>query len=191
MARSRKPPPRPTLDRLAARLDELARKIAALERPAARTPAPAEAPAGDDLLQLLERRRASGKRDPRGRRGAVIYGGSLELGGREYLWAIERPAAGLLALAPDAPAHVLATLAHPQRLRLLIALIEQPRTAAELQKVIGSRSPGPLYHHLRELLALGVVAQEERRYTVPARHVVPLLAALALAIDLGARRASA
>lgn len=196
MARVRSPKPKPepaptsapTLEQLAARVDELTRKVAALERPTARRAPPVEAaPPDDDLLQLLERRRAGGKRDPRGRRGAVVYGGSLELAGREYLWAIERPATGLLALEPDAPAHVLATLAHPQRLRLLLALVEEPRTAAELQKAIGSKSPGPLYHHLRDLLALGVVAQEERRYVVPARHVVPLLAALALAIDLGAR----
>lgn len=181
------PTPTPTLEQLAARVDELTRKVAALERPSARRAPRVEAvPPDDDLLQLLERRRASGKRDPHGRRGSVVYGGSLELAGREYLWAIERPAASLLALDPAAPAHGLATLAHPQRLRLLLALIEEPRTAAELQKVIGSKSPGPLYHHLRDLLALGVVAQEERRYVVPARHVVPLLAALALAIDLGA-----
>ena len=182
---------RPTLEQLAARVDELARKVAALERPTARRrTAAAAAPAagaGDDLLRLLERRRAAEGRAPRGRRGAVMYGGSVALAGREYLWAIERPLAGLLALDPDGPAQVLATLAHPQRLRLLIALIEEPRTAAELQQVIGGKSPGPLYHHLRDLLALGVVAQQERRYVVPARHVVPLLAALALALDLGAR----
>jgi DNA-binding transcriptional ArsR family regulator len=176
------------VEQLAARVDALTRKVAALERPPARREALVEAsPTGDDLLQLLERRRAAGKRDPQGRRGAVVYGGSLELAGREYLWAMERPATGLLALDPEVPAQVLATLAHPQRLRLLLALIEEPRTAAELQQVIGSKSPGPLYHHLRDLLALGVVAQQERRYVVPARHVVPLLAALALAIDLGAR----
>lgn len=191
-------PRRPTLEQVAARVDELTRKVATLERAQVRPPAaarratpalPAELPTGDDLLQLLERRRAATKRDARGHRGAVVYGGSVELAGREYLWAIERPAPGLLALDPAAPAHVLATLAHPQRLRLLVAMIEQPRTAAELQKVIGSKSAGPLYHHLRDLLALGVVEQQERRYAVPARHVVPLLTALALALDLGARTA--
>ena len=117
----------------------------------------------------------------------MLYAGGVTAGGAEYLWAIERPLGDLLEIDPDAPAHVLATLAHPQRLRILIALVDRPRTAAELQKVIGSRSPGPLYHHLRDLLALGVVAQRERRYEVPARHVVPLLAAISLTIDLAAR----
>lgn len=185
----------PTVQQLAARLDELTRKVAALERssevPRAKSrkraePAPAE-PGGDDLLRLVERRRAAQARDARGRRGTIVYGGSLELAGAEYLWGIERPVSGLLSLDLERTAHVLATLAHPQRLRLLLAVIEQPRTAAELQKVIGSKSPGPLYHHLRDLVALGVVVQHDRRYVVPARHVVPLLAALAVALDLGAR----
>ncbi|MBZ0236146.1 MAG: winged helix-turn-helix domain-containing protein, partial [Deltaproteobacteria bacterium] len=123
-------------------------------------------------------------------RGAVAYGGGLELDGREYLWQIERPVPGLLALDPDGYAHVLAALAHPHRWRLLVALVEAPRSAAELQQVIGSASPGPLYHHLRDLLALGIVVQRDRHYTVPARHVVPLLTAIALAIDLGARPSS-
>jgi DNA-binding transcriptional ArsR family regulator len=184
----------PTLQQLASRVDELTRKVAALEKPAGRgtgrkhkEPAALTTATGDDLLRLVERRRSAQPRDKRGRRGAVVYAGSLELSGAEYLWGIERPLTALLELDPERPAHILATLAHPQRLRLLVALIEQPRTAAELQKVIGGRSPGPLYHHLRELLALGVVAQRERHYIVPARHVVPLLAALALAVDLGAR----
>ncbi len=176
-------PKKPTLEQLAARVDALARKVEALARAPKRRPPVEAGPSADDLLTLLERRRHA-SRDA----GTIAYGGSVELSGREYLWGIERPVPGLLGLDPDAPAHVLATLAHPQRLRLLVALIEQPRTAAELQEVIGSKSPGPLYHHLRDLLALGVVTQADRRYTVPARHVVPLLTALALAIDLGARR---
>jgi DNA-binding transcriptional ArsR family regulator len=178
---------------LAQRVDELAREVAALRGAPARGRGRARAPeggapaTGDDLLALLERRRAAAARDPRGRRGPVVYGGCVEAGGREYLWALERPIAGLLALDPAWPAQVLATLAHPQRLRLLLALVEEPRTAAELQRVIESRSPGPLYHHLRDLLAIGVVAQHERRYLVPARHVVPLLAVLTAVLDVGAR----
>jgi len=194
MSAARRPP---TVQQLAARLDALTRKVAALEQSVegprakasgrrAEQATPAE-PAGDDLLRLVERRRVAQARDARGRRGAIVYGGSLELAGAEYLWGIERPLAGLLSLDLERTAHVLATLAHPQRLRLLLAVIEQPRTAAELQKVLGSKSPGPLYHHLRDLLALGVVVQQDRRYAVPPRHVVPLLAALALALDLGAR----
>ena len=186
MPRARRPP---TTQELAAQLEQLAAKVARLERPARARPKPDRAVTGEDLLRHLEQRRAAYPRDRRGVGGAVVYGGSIELGGAEYLWGIERPLSSLLAVDPDGAAHVLAMLGHPQRLRILRALIERPRTAAELQKVIGSRSPGPLYHHLRDLVSLGVVAQQERRYLVPARHVVPLLAALALTIDLAARAA--
>jgi len=191
---SRRPMPRrPTLAQLATQIEALTRKVAALERGApssgSRRGRAAAAPASDDLLALISRRRgapwAQGDR-----RGAVVYGGSVEIGGREYLWGLERPVPGLLATDVSGPAGVLATLAHPQRLRLLVALIEKPRTAAELQKAIGTRSPGPLYHHLRDLVALGVVTQRDRLYEVAARHVVPLLTALSVAIDLGAGRGS-
>jgi DNA-binding transcriptional ArsR family regulator len=177
-------------DDIASQLAELARRVAALEatKGTKSKRAPTTTHDSDDLLQLLERRRAAAPKDRHGRGGVVTYGGSLSLGAAEYLWAIERPLDGVLATELEAAAHVLAMLANPQRLRILVALVEQPRTAAELQKVIASKSPGPLYHHLRDLLALGVVAQHERRYVIPARHVVPLLTALTLTVDLAARR---
>jgi DNA-binding transcriptional ArsR family regulator len=198
VARSTK---RPTPRRRApATLDGLAGQVAALSRrldelagpgPSAATRPPALAAGGDDLglADALAARRGA-PYEAGTRRGAVAYGGGVSIDGREYLWQVERPVPGLLALDPTGPAEVLATLAHPHRLRLLLALIEAPRTAAELQAIIGSSSPGPLYHHLRDLLALGIVVQRERAYLVATRHVVPLLAAIAIAIDLGARRAN-
>lgn len=185
---TRKPAAAPGLDELARQVRQLTRRLDALDdRHTA--PAPPAARAGHDdlgLAETLAQRR--GQPYERGnQRGAIAYGGGVELDGREYLWQIERPVPGLLALDPDGYAAVLAALANSHRWRLIVALIEAPRAAAELQKVIGSASPGPLYHHLRELLALGIVAQRDRHYTVPARHVVPLLTAIALAIDLGAR----
>jgi len=182
--------PKLTLETLARQLRAITERLDALDRPPDR-PAPVAAKPGADfaLAETLAARRGApyeaGKQ-----RGAVAYGGGLEIGGRMYMWQIERPVPGLLALDPASYTHVLASLAHPQRWRLLVALIEAPRTSAELQAVIGSPSPGPLYHHLRELLALGVVVQHERSYSVPARHVVPILVAIALAIDLGAREAT-
>jgi DNA-binding HxlR family transcriptional regulator len=185
---TRKPATAPGLDAVARQVRHLTRRLDALDDRRA-APAPPVARAGQEDLGLadtLAQRR--GEPYERGnQRGAIAYGGGVELDGREYLWQIERPVPGLLALDPDGYTAVLAALAHPHRWRLIVALIEAPRAAAELQKVIGSASPGPLYHHLRELLALGIVAQRDRHYTVPARHVVPLLTAIALALDLGAR----
>jgi DNA-binding transcriptional ArsR family regulator len=172
---------------LVARIDDLVKRVEALEGEPRERPALAEISAELGLANTLAARRGAPYEDER-RRGAIAYGGGVEIEGRAFLWEIERPVPGLLALDPHGPAEVLATLAHPQRLRLLMALIDQPCSAAELQVVIGSSSPGPLYHHLRELLALGVVVQRERIYHVAARHVVPLLTAIAIAVDLGARR---
>jgi hypothetical protein len=184
-ARSASARPVPTVSELARQVRELTRRLDAL----AERPAPTSAPAiGSDLGLAETLARRSGTPYEAGtRRGAIAYGGGVAIDGREYLWEIERPVPGLLALDPDAYTPVLASLAHPHRWRLLVAMIEAPRTAAELQAAIGSASPGPLYHHLRELLALGLVAQRDRHYFVPARHVVPLLCAITLAIDLGAR----
>src|SRR5262245_52484328 len=128
---------RPTLDQLAAQVRTLTRKVAALEgggRARPRPPVPAAA-AGDDLLKLVSGRRGAPWEDG-DRRGAVVYGGDVAIAGATYLWGIERPVPGLLGLDPAGPAEVLAALAHPHRLRLLVALIERPRTAAELQKII-------------------------------------------------------
>ncbi len=176
-----------TLAQLAEQVDALVDKLAALEpQPRPRKGARAAATTGDDLLALVERRNAGAKK--RGQAsGAVVYGGSASVGSGEYLWAIERPVVGVLAIDPEPIAHVLAILGSAPRIRMLLALIEQPRTAAELQRLIGSTSPGPVYHHLRDLLALGVVVLVARRYGVAARHVVPILAAASIALDLGAR----
>ncbi|MGE0546958.1 MAG: ArsR/SmtB family transcription factor [Kofleriaceae bacterium] len=172
---------------LARQVRALARRLDALdERPTRAITAVARSTPDDLALADTLARRRGQPYEHGNQRGAVAYGGSAELDGRTYLWQIERPVPGLLAVDPEGYAAVFGSLGHPHRWRLLVALIEGPRSAAELQQVMGSASPGPLYHHLRELLALGVVVQRDRQYSVPARHVVPLLLAIALAIDLGA-----
>ncbi|MBP6629446.1 MAG: helix-turn-helix domain-containing protein [Kofleriaceae bacterium] len=190
MARAR------TLTELAAEVDALRRKVEdlAAARPPAATPR-ASTPAGttgDDLLALVERRNPAprpGTR-PHRQRGAVLYGGALSVGSGEYLWALERPAAALLGADVERVAAALALLASGPRLRIVLALIDSPRSAAELQKLLGSSSPGPVYHHLRELVGTGLVVQTARHYAVAARHVVPVLAAVTAALDLGHRPGS-
>jgi DNA-binding transcriptional ArsR family regulator len=168
---------------------ELTARLAALEvaaRPGEEGPPPAPPAelAGVDLIEALRGRR--GPPYERGdRRGAVLYAGAVSIGGGEYLWQVERPAPGLLALKPERIAPVLASLSSPQRLSLLGALLAGPKSSQELQEVLGVSSPGPLYHHLKELLAAGIVEQRERSaYQIVARHVVPLLAIWAAAFDL-------
>lgn len=181
----------PTVAQLATQVAALAAKLERLaDEPSRRTTPPrsrrAPPPAtADDLLPLLERRNPPDRRKPGRRSGAVVYGGAVTpAGGGEYLWLIERATDDVMAVEPERAAAVLAALGSGPRLRLLLAILDRPRTAADLRGVLGSRSPGPVYHHLRDLLALGLIAQRERRYVVPPRRVVPVLTALCLAIDL-------
>ena len=56
------------------------------------------------------------------------------------------------------------------------------RTAAELAGVDGVGTSGQIYHHLRQLAAVGWLhTAGQGRFEVPAARVVPLLVALASA----------
>ena len=184
------PHKKPEASPLEARVAALARRLEVLERqnetrPRRRGRGASEAQASD--LVLLDQLRMRDGRRYRGRRmrGAVAYGGAVVFGEREYLWMREHPLPELSELEPGRLAHALATLGHPARLILLRALLQQPRTSQELQAILGVPSPGQLYHHLKELLAAGIVTQTRRSlYEVAGRQVVPVLAALAAVSDL-------
>ena len=119
-----------------ARLDDLERRVAALEgRPAA-----TREPSGD----------------------VIEYAGSLSEP-FELAWQIRADPAQVLEL-PDAPrTEVLAALGHPLRAALVRRLAESgPATGAELQQAAGLGSPGQLYHHLKGLTGCGLVEQDKR-----------------------------
>jgi hypothetical protein len=168
---------------LRARVDVLERRLAALER-RQRPRVPASLPS--DLAQLETLRRRKGKRYVRGdARGALVYAGAVKFGERESLWIKEHAVPDLEDLDAAATAGLLAALAHPARLLLARALVQAPRTRPELQAVIGTDSAGQLYHHLKEMMAAGIVRQSGRSlYEVPAERTVPLLTLLAAASDI-------
>jgi DNA-binding transcriptional ArsR family regulator len=58
---------------------------------------------------------------------------------------------------PDAPAHLLATLREPRRLRILLALERQPRSAVDLARDLGLTYP-EVDWALRQLAKGGLVA---------------------------------
>ena len=90
-------------------------------------------------------------------------------------------------MEPEQLAELFAALGSPARLLIVRALLDGPLSAQQLQERLGVGSPGQLYHHLKALLAAGVIEQRERSlYNVPPRNVVPLLAALAIAVDIRA-----
>jgi hypothetical protein len=170
------------VDETRRRVEALEKRVAALEGRTARRPATS----ASDLAQVEQLRRRSGPRYARaGMRGAVAYAGALRSGGREAAWIKEHGAAELLDADAGGLARVLAALAHPARVTLTRALLAAPRTSQELQSLIGASSAGPLYHHLKGMVAAGLVTQSGRsRYEVPAERAIPLLVVLAAAGDL-------
>lgn len=119
--------------------------------------------------------------------GKFGYAGSVGFGDREYVWAKDHVAADVLTADWNLAARTLESLGSPARLALLAALLQAPRSRAELQEALGDTSTGHLYHHLRELQAAGLIAQRRRgEYEIAPQAPVPLLVIVAAALDLGA-----
>lgn len=73
----------------------------------------------------------------------------------------------IFAVPLDGSVRVLAALASMPRLALYRAVLEQPATSGELMRAANLNTTGQLYHHLRELIGAGLIAQEGRdRYAV-------------------------
>jgi len=166
------------------RLEEVEQRLEALEARLAKTrPAGAPPPDQDDRFWAL-----SGLKDRTGERGAVVFAGALTTqDGAGYEWQhgmLADDLLGELAAAEDATrfTDVLAALAQPVRLRLLLAVLNGRHTSAELGSIDGSGTTGQLYHHLRQLVAAGWLRSAGRgRYQIPPERVIPLLVALAAA----------
>ena len=172
------------VEALESQLATLARRVERLE--GVRSREHVSEPAGTDLsfLEQLRGRRGSRYR-AKDARGAVAYAGAAGFGDRESLWIREHAVPEVLALEPERLVRAFGALAHPARLLLLRALLARPQSSSELQDVLGVSSPGQLYHHLKELLATGLVTQTGRsQYEIAVHRVVPLLAVLAAVSDL-------
>jgi ArsR family transcriptional regulator len=137
-------------------------------------------------LHLMQSRQGS-PYEQDGKSGAVIYAGAAHITGREYSWQVERPVPWLLQLLgsePEILSQVFAALGSPLRLILLQELLLGPRTNQQLQEALGVSSAGQLYHHLKELLTVGLIEQKSRNlYVLPVRNVIPFLVLLATARD--------
>jgi ArsR family transcriptional regulator, arsenate/arsenite/antimonite-responsive transcriptional repressor len=118
--------------------------------------------------------------------GTLSYGGTIQLAGRPFHFQQRLPAQSLFEAAPDLLAQMFAALASPHRIIILRTLCEKPCTAQQLQEVLGMGSAGQLYHHLKELLAAGLITQRERSsaYTIEPAKVIPICAALLVAFSL-------
>ena len=96
--------------------------------------------------------------------------------GRFYPTPGRRPKAAILS-AVDAGhvARMLAGLAHPDRIRILRAILQGAATHSAMHKAVGLKT-GPLYHHLRALERAGVLTMATRNaYELTERGRIVLL----------------
>ncbi|WP_345499881.1 ArsR/SmtB family transcription factor [Nocardia callitridis] len=115
--------------------------------------------------------------------GGVLFAGSVRLPTDEqYGWQARFTTGDIIEDDWSETADCLAALGSPVRLRLLRAIMGGRRTAAELAEVDGVGTSGQIYHHLRQLAAVGWLHTAGRgRFEVPEGRVVALLVALASA----------
>lgn len=90
-----------------------------------------------------------------------------------------------LQRTPDEAAALLGyALSSPQKVGLLRALLGHPSESAAALGAAAKLSTGSLYHHLRDLMHAGLIAQEGRnRYGITLRGQRVLLLLLALASE--------
>jgi DNA-binding transcriptional ArsR family regulator len=169
-------------DRLQAAVDALAERVTRLEaaRPATGTSAVTD---GSLVQRMLDELWDSPDGADAG--GSVVYAGAGPWADGTVAWQIGRGWTDIREAGADAIASLFGALANPYRIRILRELVTGPVTTSELGIRLDQPSSGRLFHHLKELLAAGVIYQPERgTYAIRREDVIPMLAALSCAIDL-------
>jgi DNA-binding transcriptional ArsR family regulator len=165
-------------------LDELRGRVDALE---AGGPTHKQPPSHRLDTGLLESLAELGDPTGPGPSGGIAYAGALRLGESQVAWQQVHGADELPSAFPELPsiAAVIAALASPNRLRILLELLAGRLQSSDLQARLDEPTVGGLYHHLRELLAARLVTQPKRsQYEIPPAVIVPLLTILACGSDL-------
>ncbi|MBO0790675.1 MAG: winged helix-turn-helix transcriptional regulator [Ktedonobacteraceae bacterium] len=88
--------------------------------------------------------------------------GSLLVGEQPYNMRVQEQVHSFFDAHPEQVAQVIAAVGNPHRVTLLRTLYQGPRTALQLQEELAMGSVGQLYHHLKELVATGLVIQSRR-----------------------------
>ncbi|MFC5448838.1 ATP-binding protein [Paenibacillus aestuarii] len=118
--------------------------------------------------------------------GSLFYSGHYH-GQNRFRWdPQQRSVEQLLNLDSDKVAKVLAALAHKQRLDILMAVMREPLTGAEIVERLNMGTTGQLYHHTKALVSADLLVQEERggKYSLPPHRSLPFLLLLAAGSDL-------
>ena len=176
------------LDELRQEIQDLATRVASLEKAAADErpeQASKESPAlkpGDEFWALSGLKARLGEH-PSMEQGAVALVGAVTLPtGAPVAWQQTAGTAGLFEVEWDGRAAAFAALGHPVRLELLRHICSGVHATAELASIESLGTTGQLHHHLRQLLSSGWLKQSGRgSYEVPPARMVPLLVCLVAA----------
>ena len=121
--------------------------------------------------------------------GTAMYAGAGP--GPDGLTALQmvRHWEDIVAAEPAAIATTMSALGNPQRVRIVQALVDRPASTAEIAERLEEPTSGQLFHHLKDLLAAGLIFQPARgMYAVRPQHVVPLLTVISAAMDVSGSR---
>ena len=175
-------------------LNDIAARLAALEtamttRATSQMAVPPSPPSasGEVKAGYVEHLKAQLDRteDPGEENGLVAYAGVVRSGDSALMWEFGRTVADLLDVDVEPLSQVLAALGSAVRLDLVRSLLRGPRSSQQLQEALGMDNLGPLYYHLKELMAAGIVSQPNRNtYQVVPQRIIPFLVVLAVALDL-------
>lgn len=117
--------------------------------------------------------------------GMLSCEGSIQFAEQRLQWGQSLALQPIFAASPELLAQLFAALSSPHRVIILRTLCEGPRTSQQLQELLGMGSAGQLYHHLKELLAAGLLIQRGRSaYTLEPTKVIPVCMALMMAFFL-------
>ncbi len=123
-----------------------------------------------------------------GSTGRITYLGVYASGGRQSTWMRNDVSCDdLLALVENGTAaSVLKCVGSQEKLGILLAILRQPRTVAQLVSECGFTSTGQVYHHLKPLIAANIVTEDEKRgqYIIIPHRVQGLVMLLAGICDL-------
>lgn len=127
----------------------------------------------EDMNQQMEELcRLTGER---GISGLINYMGVFASGGRQSCWIKKHMdvESQLLPLIENHMAEkVLRCIGNGDRLNILLAVLQKPRTVAELVTVCGLNSTGQVYHHMKPLLAADLLAEDDTDPTKKGVYVV-------------------
>lgn len=173
-----------TSERLARVEDQLRQvtgRLAALEQaqPAGRAPGTWAPGPGPDVRQQ------AGPEPADAGEPTFAYSGRGQIGGRPIAVHGRARMSDVMEADPEQIAKVFAALASPARITVLRALLDGPRTSQQLRAELDDASVGQLYHHLRELMAAGLIIQPARsRYAIRRGSLVVLCVQIATAANL-------